>query len=318
MRDKDSMQDKDDHHAGTAEAGQTSQTGQTGQTYPVTELCDAFEVSRSGFYQWRDHRPGPRQLENDAILKEMRAIHSHRHTSCYGSPRMTVELRKNQRWKNISENRVARLMQENEIRARFGAPFRPKTTQVDKSQTFSPNLVGDSCPGQPGEVVVSDITYIPTKEGWLYLAVVIDLCSRAVLGWSVASTLETGKLLMPALHRALASTIVRIGAIFHSDRGCQYTSSLLRNRLSNSGLRQSMSAAGYCYDNAFCESFFGSLKAEAFPENGVFETMADARLAVFDYITTFYNSRRLHSSLDYRCPNQILNSHFPNLNHHLN
>ena len=288
------------------------------ENFAVAEMCEALEVSRSGFYRLNRQEPSKRQLENERITQEIRDIHSHRHMCSYGSPRVTIELRKRGH-ETISENRVARLMQENEIVARFGKPFRPKTTQVDNHQRFSPNLVSqNSFPNHPGEIVVSDITYIPTREGWLYLAVVVDLCSRAVLGWKIHSTLETDKLVMPALNRTLETGILHPRAIFHSDRGCQYTSKPFRARLKASRMRQSMSACGYCYDNAFCESFFATLKAEAFPPTGVFETMAAAKLAIFDYIETFYNSKRLHSSLDYQCPNEILNFYFPKQHYHLN
>ena len=288
------------------------------ERFTVTEMCEAFDVSRSGYYQSSKSRPSQRQLENAKIVQEMRSIHDHRHLQSYGSPRMTVELRR-RGYEGISENRVARLMQENELRARYGKPFRPKTTQVDKEQRFSPNLVAQSqCPESPGEIAVSDITYVGTREGWLYLAVVIDLCSRAVLGWKIDTSLETDSLIIPALDRGLAAGVLQRGTIFHSDRGCQYTSERFRARLKTSGMRQSMSAAGYCYDNAYCESFFATLKAEAFPENGIFENMKAAKLAIFDYIETFYNSQRMHSSLNYHCPNDILDFHFSNHQNHLN
>lgn len=288
------------------------------QGFAVKEMCEAFDVSRSGFYRWKRSRPSQRQRENDQIVKGMRSIHTDRHLHAYGSPRMTRELR-DRGFKNISVNRVARLMRKNKLRARFGKPFRPKTTQVDAGEQFSPNLVAKApCPETPGDIVVSDITYIATREGWLYLAVVIDLCSRAVLGWKVHHSLEADKLVAPALDDTLASGVVRSGTIFHSDRGCQFTSKLIRERLKASGMRQSMSAKGYCYDNAYCESFFATLKAESFPENGVFETLAQAKLVVFDYLETFYNRRRRHSSLDYHCPNEVLGYHFPNERHLLN
>ena len=149
---------------------------------PVTEMCDAFGVSRSGYYLSKKSSPSERELENARIADEIRSIHAHRHLRAYGSPRVARELR-DRGFESVSENRVARIMAENDLRARFGKPFRPKTTQVDKTHRFSPNLVSSArCPESPGEILVSDITYVGTKEGWLYLAVVIDLCSRAVLG----------------------------------------------------------------------------------------------------------------------------------------
>ena len=249
-----------------------SETPCTMQDFAITEMCQAFEVSRSGYYQWKDGKPSKRQQESDQIIEQIRSIHDHRHLQAYGSPRVTRELR-DRGFESISENRVARLMRENDLPARFGKPFHPKTTKVDKTQRFNLNLVAQSaCPEAPGEIVVSDITYVGTQEGWLYLAVVVDLYSRAVLGWNIHTSLETEFLVTPAIARSLDTGILHSGAIFHSDRGCQYTSKLTRAQLKASGLRQSMSAAGYCYDNAYCESFFASLKAEAFPENAVFES----------------------------------------------
>ena len=277
--------------------------------YSITELCDALDVSPSGYYAARRRTPSPRHQLNQVLLTAMHAIHQHRHTRAYGSPRMTRELRA--QGLRASENRVARLMRDHHLRARPRRPFRPKTTRPDHAACPSPNLLAAAPPPQaPGTHLVSDITYIPTREGWLYLVIILDLFSRAVIAWRLAPSLHAA-FVVDALRRALASRRVAPGALFHSDRGCQYTATTTRAALAAAGLRQSMSAAGCCYDNAFAESTFASLKHEILPEHQPFASFAHARLAVFDYLETFYNRRRLHSALGYRTPLAILDSHFP-------
>jgi transposase InsO family protein len=165
--------------------------------------------------------------------------------------------------------------------------------------------------------LVSDITYIPTREGWLYLAVVMDLFSRRILGWKLSDSLHT-PLVTSALRRALDSGLIQHNAIFHSDRGCQYSSSSCREFLARNALIQSMSAAGYCYDNAFAESIFASLKTELLHDGLPFDSKRDASTAIFDYIESFYNRSRLHSSLDYLSPDAFLHLYFQNLNPSLN
>jgi putative transposase len=197
-------------------------------------------------------------------------------------------------------------------------PFRPKTTSPDHAAHPSPNLLAKAAPPRaPGRQIVSDITYIPTSEGWLYLAVVIDLFSRSILGWKLADSLHSD-VVAGALSSALAKGIVLKGALFHSDQGCQYSSSRIRNLLAQAHLIQSMSARGYCYDNAFAESAFASIKNEVLPDGHSFPTRRAASAALFDYFETFYNRRRLHSSLGYLSPNDFLIQYFQNLNPHLN
>jgi len=285
-------------------------------TFAVNELCEALDVCRSG-YLARCKRPlSPRASANQELLIKMQAIHSHRHTRCYGSPRMTVQLR--EQGSPCSENRVARLMRHNGLRARPRRPFRPKTTCPDHAAAPSPNLLALApAPTAPAQHLQSDITYIPTAEGWLYLAVVIDRFSRMILGWKLSDSLHAD-LVVAALNKALATGLVAPGALFHSDRGSQYSAGQLRAALANAGLIQSMSAKGCCYDNALAESFFASFKNEALPEGGQFETAHAASVAVFDYIECFYNRRRLHTSLDRTSPLTFLNRFFQYLNPSLN
>ncbi|CAN5790595.1 IS3 family transposase [soil metagenome] len=276
--------------------------------FHTTELCEALGASRSGYHASRTRPESKRQQENSTLLHAMKPIHDHRHTRAYGSPRMTRQLRL--QGHACSENRVARLMRRTGLRARPRKPFRPKTTRPDHAAHPSPNLLAQAAPPTaPGQQIVSDITYIPTREGWLYLAVVIDLFSRAILGWKIADSMDAS-LVTGALRRALDSGLLRANAIFHSDRGCQYTAGDTRALLARLHLRQSMSAAGYCYDNAFAESAFASLKNELLDDGTPFATKAAATTAVFDYIETFYNRKRLHGSLGFITPQDFLNNHF--------
>jgi putative transposase len=285
-------------------------------TFHITELCAALGVSKSGYHAAGARLPGPRQASNQRLLAQMNSIHGDRHTRCYGSPRMTHELRA--LGLVCSENRVARLMRSAGLRARPRKPFRPKTTRPDHAAQPSPNLLAEAGPpAGPGTQIVSDITYIPTREGWLYLAVVIDLFSRAILGWKLSESLHT-EVVTDALHRAFATGLVSPQAIFHSDRGCQYSAAPTRQLLTRHGLRQSMSAAGYCYDNAFAESAFASLKSELLEERRPFASKALAATAVFDYLETFYNRKRRHSSLGYLSPHTFLDRHFQPINPSLN
>jgi putative transposase len=284
--------------------------------FALTELCKALGVSRSGYHTARRPRATARAQANAQLLEQMNSIHAHRHTRCYGSPRMTRELAA--RGHACSKNRVARLMRLHGLRARPRRPFRPKTTTPDHGAHPSPNLLAEAAPAlAPGVQLVSDITYIPTAEGWLYLAVVIDLFSRCVLGWKLSETLHS-ELVTTAISLALDSGLVVPGAIFHSDRGCQYSAALTRDLLNRASLRQSMSAKGYCYDNAFAESAFASLKAELFIDGQPFASRRAAATAIFDYFECFYNRRRRHSALDYRSPNDFLNHYFHSLHSPLN
>jgi putative transposase len=275
--------------------------------FPITELCEALGVSRGAYHAAGKRPAGKRAQENQRLLEQIKITHIHRHTRCYGSPRMTRELQK--RGLRCSENRIAKLMRRHGLRARPRKPFRPRTTRPDHAAHPSPNLLAAaSAPSAPGTQLVSDITYIPTAEGWLYLAVVIDLYSRAILGWKVSDSLHT-ELVLAALRQAMESGWVSPDAIFHSDRGCQYSAAATRQLLRHHGLRQSMSASGYCYDNAFAESAFASLKNELLEDGKAFDSKVAARTVLFDYLQTFYNRKRLHSSLDYQSPHAFLNQY---------
>ena len=195
--------------------------------------------------------------------------------------------------------------------------FRPRTTKVDKTARIAPNHLAKACaPHAPGQQLVSDITYLRTKQGWLYLSIIVDLFSRAVISWDLSDSLaaeSVGK----AIKKAQENGSMQPGCIFHSDRGCQYTSDHVRKTLGR-GIQQSMSAKGYCYDNAFAETCFATIKAEMLPDSQIFESKLDARRAVFDYIETFYNRTRRHSSLGQISPLQFLQLYNKKQNVHLN
>ena len=199
------------------------------KTYSIDELCETLGIARSGFYRNQSRSKSKREEENRKLIEEMGKIHRHRHRKAYGSPRMTFELK--DRGFDCSVNRVARLMKQEGLRARARRPFRPKTTQSDPRAMISPNRLADEPPAQkPGQQLVSDITYIPTKEGWLYLSIVQDLYSRAILGWDLSDSLAAEGVTR-AIKRALKSGWNQPKAIFHSDRGCQYSSKKVRRLL---------------------------------------------------------------------------------------
>jgi len=275
------------------------------QTYTVSELCEAFGVSRSGYYRWLSSPQSAREIENAKIAEAILGIHARGFEAAYGSPRLTDELRLE--GFGCSPNRVARIMKCNGIRARGKRPFRPRTTRQDPQAKFSANILRKSAPPTgPGEQIVGDITYVCTGEGWQYLSVSIDLFSRKVIGWDLAENLDAANA-CSTLRKA--SRHLSPGAIYHSDRGCQYSSALFRATIASLDLRQSMSAQGYCYDNAACESFFATLKCEAFPDGGEFPSAAAARQTIFRYIETFYNRTRRHSSLGNISPDAFLKDH---------
>jgi len=266
--------------------------------FPVKALCAALQVTRSGYYQWLRRTPGKRELANQRLLAQIQRV-SEQSRQTYGSPRITRQLQRQQ--VRCSENRVARLMKQHQIRARQKRPFRPRTTNSRHAETPAPNRL-KSLPAslRLDQAWVADITYIWTLAGWVYLAAVMDLCSRKIVGWSLSQSLETS-LVKEALQQGLAVRRPAPGLLHHSDRGSQYASSAFRALLHSCQLVPSMSGRGNCYDNAAMESFWSTLKTEMIHGRGL-QGLADARLAIFDYIETFYNRKRLHSALGFKSP----------------
>jgi transposase InsO family protein len=261
--------------------------------------CQALGVSRSGYHAHLHKPERPRRRQDALLAAEIReAFTASRRT--YGSPRLVHCLRA--KGLHHGKNRIARLMREQHLCVRQKRRFVPRTTVADKTSPVAPNhLLQRAAPTRPDEVWVTDITYLPTGEGWLYLAAEMDLCSRRILGWSTHETLAT-ELPNAALERALqARGSCPGGLLHHSDRGCQYTSAQFRRHLELRGITASMSRTANCYDNATMESFWATLKAECFGPT-IPATRAQARSMIFDYIETFNNPVRLHTALSFQSP----------------
>jgi putative transposase len=264
--------------------------------YKVAWLCEALLVSRSGYYDWikRRRNPGPRQLENSRLRQRIREQFM-RSRQTYGSPRIARVLGCPGR-----RNRIARLMRTERIFARQRSKYRPATTDSRHHGPIAPNRVRHLRIERRDQVWATDATCILTSQGWLNLVAVLDLFSRRVIGWAMHQILDA-PLVIAALRMALAQRRPVKPLIIHSDQGAQFASAAYRQILAQHGLLASMARKGNCYDNAFIESFWSSLKYELVYHRR-FATLAEARTAIFDYIETFYNRTRLHSSLDYLSP----------------
>jgi putative transposase len=256
-----------------------------------------LEVSPSGYYS-HQHKGQGRRAQQDRVLEQhiQKAFQASRAT--YGSPRIRACLQR--QGFHHGKNRIARLMRRVGLRARQKRRFVPRTTQSDHDQPIAPNwLAKVPSPDRPNQIWVVDITYIPTDQGWIYLAVVLDACSRKVVGWAMGASLESS-LVTEALSRAQKERRPAPGLLHHSDRGIQYASSAYRALLANFKITPSMSRAANPYDNALAESFMATFKTECLDQTP--PTFALAQLKVFDYIETFYNPKRLHSALGYQSP----------------
>jgi len=263
------------------------------QCQSVRDLCDLYEVSASGYYDWANRGPSKRDKADEHLAREIADIHKQSRRT-YGSPRITIALRK----KDIKagKKRVARIMKENKMKGAQKARFRPRTTDSRHDYPISPNrLELLSFIDHHNQIWASDITYIPTQEGWLYLAAFMDMKSRKITGWCLRKNMKT-ELVEDAFLQAVFRNQPEPGLIVHSDRGSQYASHQFRNVLEEHQAISSMAGKGNCYDNAAMESFRATLKTDL-NINKPFKTKEEARLAIFDYIETFYNRFRLHSAL---------------------
>jgi putative transposase len=266
--------------------------------YPVRELCAALEVTRSGYYAWSRGQEGARELANRLMVEQIKRVFSAKR-SRYGSPRITEELRR--QGQICNHKRVERLMRQEGLKGRSGRRRKVSTTNSDHDQPIAPNLLlGRAAPVKRDEVWVTDITYVPTAEGWLFVAAVMDLYSRQILGWSIWESLAAGGALQ-ALARALVRRGYPRGVIHHSDRGIQYACLEYRRELQRHGLRASMSRKGNCYDNAAMEAFWSTLKREALEESASW-SKDRVRRELFEFIESDYNRSRLHSALGYQSP----------------
>ncbi len=273
-------------------------------SFPVALLCDVLGVSTSGYYASIERKPSRRSIRQPRIRESVRQVHRESH-GIYGSAKIALELERRDDLETACRNTASRAMRELGLTSRVSKAFTPTTTQADPTKQPAPNkLDRDFTAEAPNRKWVTDITYLPTTEGWVYLAVVLDLFSRKVVGWSIRDSLAT-PLVADALRQAIESRRpVGSELLHHSDRGCQYTSDAYQQILRTLGIECSMSRTGECYDNAVAERFFWSLKHE-WTKHDSFENLQAARLSVFKYIETFYNPVRLHQTLGYKSPNQF-------------
>ncbi len=265
--------------------------------FSIQRMCQILDVTRSGYYAWQPEKAGSRELEN-RILVEQIHVEYKLSRKTYGSPRIQASLRR--QGIACGRHRVARLMRREGIRPQKRQHWHPVTTQRNPDRIPAPNRLNQEFSASgANRKWVSDFTYIDTAEGWLYLAIVLDLFSRKVVGWAMAKQMNSD-LVETALHMALQGRKPIHTLLHHSDQGSQYTSAVYKNILADANIQMSMSRVGNCFDNAVAESFFGTLKAECVTSQ--FATHAIARTTIFEYIEVWYNRRRLHSTLGYLSP----------------
>jgi transposase InsO family protein len=267
-------------------------------SFPIERVCDVLDVSRSGYYAWLD-RPESEQIKRrEELAVKVKAVHQE-NRGVYGSPRVYQALKA--QGESVCENTVARVMRQCEIQGKTKKKFVPQTTDSNHCQPVAENLLDRQFTAElPNLKWAADITYVPTDEGWLYLAGVIDLCSRKIVGWSMADHMRTD-LVSDALSMAIVHRSPHPGLLHHSDRGVQYASDDYQYLLQSHGMESSMSRKGDCWDNACMESFWATLKNELVNHEH-YATRAQARQSIFEYIEVFYNRKRLHSSLGYQSP----------------
>ena len=265
--------------------------------FPVTLICKGLAASPSGYYAWRERPPSAREMANQELFSKIEVVYNENH-AVYGSPRIYREL--DHQGVACSENRIARVMRLRGLQAKQAKRFKT-TTKRNKAHPVAPNLLKqDFEADRPDQKWLADITYIATQEGWLYLASILDLHARRIVGWAMSGRM-TSDLTIAALEMALVQRRPDAGLIHHSDQGSQYTDQAYQALLKDHGFRASMNGAGSWYDNAPMESFFGTLKSELV-HHCVYHTRGEAKADVFFYIESFYNRRRRHSTLDYLSP----------------
>jgi putative transposase len=272
--------------------------------FSVQRMCRVLDVTRSGYYAWQPEQTGPRAQENQALVEHIRKEYTTSRQT-YGSPRIWAALQG--QGMTCGRHRVARLMHREGISPKKRRRWHPVTTQRQAGVIPAPNNLNQAFSAAlPNTKWVSDFTYIDTAEGWLYLAVVLDLFSRKVVGWAMAEQMDTA-LVENALRMALRARQPDGSLLHHSDQGSQYTSAAYQSQLAEAQIQASMSRVGTCYDNAVAESFFGTLKSECVMAQ--FPTHALARTMIFEYIEVWYNRKRLHSTLGYLSPTEFERQH---------
>jgi transposase InsO family protein len=270
------------------------------EIWPVRVMCEALRVSPSGYYAWRSRPDSPRKIANRALLVDIRRVHA-QHRERYGAPRIYAQLRAE--GQTVSRKRVERVMRHHGIRARTPRRYRVSTTDSKHCLPVAANLLEQNFVAhRPDQVWLADITYIPTREGWLYLAVILDLFTRKVVGWAMREHMRA-ELTIAALIMAIQRRRPGAGLIHHSDRGSQYAASQYRDILQAAAITQSMSRKANCWDNAPMESFFGTLKTELV-HHREYPDRNTARRELFAYIEGYYNRARIHSAIGYITPQQ--------------
>jgi transposase InsO family protein len=265
-------------------------------------MCKVLNISRSSYYKWLKSGTSKTKQEAAILTKEIKGIFE-MSKQTYGSPRIAAALK--QRGFKVSRQRVAKLMKENGLKSKVRKKYRATTNSNHKFPVAENHLDRNFTPKAINKVWVSDITYIRTKQGWLYLTIVLDLFDRQVIGWALSKTMHTNVTVIPALRMALLKRKITDKLIFHSDRGIQYACKEFTKMIkANCFITQSMSRKANCWDNAVAESFFKTLKTECIYHQK-YNTINEAELAVFEYIETWYNTKRLHSALGYRSPKEF-------------
>ena len=279
-------------------------------SYSITAMCMVLQVSKSGFYRWLTASPSPRAQRTASIQASVKEAFE-QSNSIYGSYKIAEKLQNEEHLESACRNTVAKAMKDLGLKSRVSSKFKPTTTVSDPDKKPAPNILAqDFKATAPNQKWVADITYLPTHGGWVYLAVLIDLFSRKIVGWNMSDQLTT-PLVTGALRNALETRRPETRElIHHSDRGCQYTSDAFQQILQTTNITCSMSRTGCCYDNAAMERFFWSLKHE-WTNHAQFADLEEARLSVFKYIETFYNPVRLHQTLGYMSPNLFEAEHAP-------
>lgn len=275
--------------------------------FAIEKMCQVLKVSRSGYYAWLHRQPSPRAKENQQLMKAIRRTY-HGSKRRYGSPKITEELQAS--GYQVSRPRVARLMKSAQLKSIIHKRYQVRTTDTTHNYPVKPNLLNrDFKVDKPSEVWVSDITYIPTKQGWLYLTIIMDLYDRKIIGWSLSRDMTAEATVCSAWRMACCNRSVQASMIFHSDQGVQYACQLFTSQLKALGVRQSMSRKGDCWDNAVAENFFKILKSEIDNKHH-FKSFQEAKNEIFSFIEIWYNRQRSHSKLGYLSPeaygNQLL------------
>lgn len=273
-------------------------------SFPIRTMCRVLDVSTSGFYDWLAAKPSQRALRSNSIKAHVLDVYKSSQ-GIYGSAKIAQEMRNSPERETACRNTVAKAMREMGLKSCVSKQFRPTTTVADPSRQAATNVLNQEFKADgPNRKWVADITYLPTLTGWVYLAVVLDLYSRKVVGWAISNSLET-KVITDALRQAIERRRPATNKLLHhSDRGCQYTSEAFQSLLKTMQITCSMSRTGCCYDNAVAERFFWSLKHE-WTNNRTYRDLDEAKRSVFKYIELFYNPIRLHQTLNYLSPEEF-------------